>query len=230
MHFTQVERSRAFESIVSQIEEAIYSGRLKPGDNLPSERSLVDQFHVSRSSIREALRILENMGLIRTRAGSKSGPTVSLRTTEGISRLLHGTIRANQVSLSDIVQYRMMSGAMANRLACIKRTSDDVTRLRETVEHMRRCEDSGFADLDARFHEQIRDIAGNELMSILNASVHGVIVEQVDRAVNHSTEPGRKRREFIELHEKIVDAIESRDVDLASQLATTSLTTCTPHY
>jgi GntR family transcriptional repressor for pyruvate dehydrogenase complex len=222
--FTPVERSRAFESVVDQIEEAIYSGELTPGDSLPSERALVDMFRVSRSSIREALRILESMGLITTRPGSKSGPLVSLHTSAGITRLLSGSLRTRGISLADLVQYRMVSGAMANRLACARRTDNDLDELEKHVERMDdSSNDAEFAHHDAQFHDLIRTIAGNHLMALLNSSVQDVIVDQVSEALSRSEHPKETREEFSKLHRQIIDAIRERNAKKASRLAKQSL-------
>ncbi|WP_181275747.1 FadR/GntR family transcriptional regulator [Brevibacterium oceani] len=224
MTFTPVERSRAFESVVDQIEEAIYSGELAPGDTLPSERALVETFQVSRSSIREALRILESMGLITTRPGSKTGPLVSLHTRSGITRLLAGTLRTKGVSLADLIQYRMVSGEMANRLACARRTDADLEELETLVAKMQDALDDGeFAQLDAQFHERIRSIAGNHLMSLLNSSVQDVIVDQVSSLISSSDRPSATREEFNALHREIIVAIRERNAGEAGRIAKQSL-------
>lgn len=224
MTFTPVERTRAFESVVDQIEEAIYSGELQPGDSLPSERAMVETFRVSRSSIREALRILESMGLLTTRPGSKSGPLVSLQTKEGITRLLNGTLRTRGVDLADLIQYRMVSGAMANRLACARRTDEDLDQLEKLVRLMNASsDDAEFARYDAQFHDLIRSIAGNHLMAVLNSSVQDVIVNQVSDVLSRSDHPSATREEFSELHLQIIGAIRDRNGEEAGRLASQSL-------
>jgi len=72
--FQQVQPVRLYQRIVEQIEDALARGELKPGQRLPSERELVVQFGASRSTVREALRVLESNGVVRSRPGDPDGP------------------------------------------------------------------------------------------------------------------------------------------------------------
>ena len=74
--FQPVQPVRAYQRIVEQVEEALARGDLRPGQRLPSERELVAQFEVSRSTVREALRVLESNGVVRSRPGDPNGPEV----------------------------------------------------------------------------------------------------------------------------------------------------------
>ncbi|MGO4599699.1 FadR/GntR family transcriptional regulator [Terrabacter sp. 2RAF25] len=72
--FEPVRSVRLYERIVEQVEEAIARGELRPGERLPSERELVVQFGTSRATVREALRVLESNGVVRSRPGDPNGP------------------------------------------------------------------------------------------------------------------------------------------------------------
>ena len=80
--FRPVRQLRVFEEIVAQLKQSILNGRFKPGDKLPTERELVEQFQASRVAIREALRTLENSGFIVTRQGANGGAYVTDLTFE----------------------------------------------------------------------------------------------------------------------------------------------------
>src|SRR5262245_7819270 len=71
--FTKVRVGRVSEEVVKQVQEAIFSGELKPGDRLPPERELAEQFGLSRMSVRDALRTLESSGLVKIKVGSSGG-------------------------------------------------------------------------------------------------------------------------------------------------------------
>ena len=75
VEFEPRQTKRAFEHIVEQIRNRIYKGLLKPGDRLPSERELAEQFHTARLPVREAFRVLEESGLIHIKKGKMGGPT-----------------------------------------------------------------------------------------------------------------------------------------------------------
>jgi GntR family transcriptional regulator, transcriptional repressor for pyruvate dehydrogenase complex len=224
--FEPVERSRAFERVVEQVERAIYSGELKPGDHLPSERQLVEQFQVGRSSVREALRILESMGLLRTLPGSQLGPQVSASGTAGLQRMLNGFVRVEGIGLGDLVQYRMISGSAANFLAAHLRTDEHLDQLRSTTREM---EQTGpddverFAQADVRFHQIIADASGNALLTVVNGVIAQVIVDLMTSAIEHAPNSGQLRQDFLALHRELIDAIEHRDGRRASDLALRSL-------
>ncbi len=78
MHrFHSLQTVRVSDGIARQIREVIFAGKLKPGDKLPTERELVEQFHSSRASVREAVRSLEHLGLIKIKRGAGGGTYVS---------------------------------------------------------------------------------------------------------------------------------------------------------
>lgn len=224
--FEPVERSRAFERVVEQIEQAIYSGQLKAGDHLPSERALVEQFQVGRSTVREALRILESIGLLRTLPGSPLGPQVSGSPVSGLYRMLHGFVRAENVSLADLVQYRMISGSAANFLAAHLRTSEHLDRMAAAIKEMEQVTSTApqeFAESDLRFHQAIADASGNALLNVVSSVINDVIVNLMTSAIEHSPDSDRTRQSFLELHHDLYAAIEQHDGDRASYLARTSL-------
>src|SRR5262249_8378084 len=81
-------RSRTFEQILYQLEEAAVAGRLRPGDRLPPERVLAEQLGVSRTSLREAIRVLEALGIVTVRRGADQGVTVRATPSNPLSNLL----------------------------------------------------------------------------------------------------------------------------------------------
>ena len=100
-------RPRAFQAIVDRIE----TGGLKPGDRLPSERDLVTEYGVSRSSVREALRVLESRHLISRNAGERRGAEVVAYSPEPARRTL--SLMTKSVRLGDLVQFRMVADSSA---------------------------------------------------------------------------------------------------------------------
>src|SRR5258708_273861 len=104
-----VRRVRAPEQGLAQIEQKILDGRPRPGQKLPSERELVTVLGVSRTSIREALRALEAMGVIEARTGSgrDAGSVIAGQSTAAITNLLRLHIALAQISLADLVETRV---------------------------------------------------------------------------------------------------------------------------
>ena len=224
--FQPVEKSRAFERVVEQIQEAIFKGELRPGDHLPSERALVEEFQVGRSTVREALRILESMGLLQTQPGSPRGPRVSPSNTLGLRRMLEGVVRVEQISLVDLIQYRIVAGSTANYLAAHLRSKDHLTRISKALDEMATADpddDATFAQCDVRFHEAVADAAGNAFLNLIGTVINEVIVDLVADTIRSAADAERVRKEFIDLHRQIFDAIERHDGEEAGRLARTSL-------
>ena len=224
--FQPVERARAFERVVEQIERAIYSGELRPGDHLPSERALVEEFQVGRSTVREALRILESMGLLRTQPGSARGPRVAPSNTAGLEKILNGVVRVEQMSLVDLVQYRMIAGSVSNFLAARLRTDEHLADMGSAIGAMESAgpEDTEqFAQSDVRFHAAIADAAGNSFLSVIGSVINQVIVDLVANTLEGSENQEHVRDDFVKLHREIYEAIEAGDGLQAASLARTSL-------
>lgn len=224
--FQPVEKARAFERVVEQIQAAIYSGRLRPGDHLPSERALVDEFQVGRSTVREALRILESMGLLKTQPGSPKGPRVSPSNTAGLQRILEGVVRVEQISLVDLVQHRMISGSAANYLAASLRSEEHLAKMAAAIQSMESAgpeETEEFAQSDISFHAAIADAAGNTFLNVVNTVINQVIVDLVANAIQTAGDAQQLRSAFLQLHREIFEAIKDGKGERAAELARTSL-------
>ena len=224
--FEPVERSRAFERVVEQIEQAIYSGQLAPGDHLPSERALVEQFHVGRSTVREALRILESLGLLETMPGSPLGAQVTGSNTAGLHRMLNGFVRLQNIHLADLVQYRMISGSAANLLASHLRTDEHLAQMSDAIKAMEDVppdQTQVFAEHDLLFHQAIADASGNTLLNVIHGIINDLIVNLMADAIDKSADRPGTREAFLDLHRRLYKAIEQRDGELAAHLARSSL-------
>ena len=136
--FEQVRPVRLYERIVEQVEAAVASGQLAPGQRLPSERELVTQFGTSRATVREALRVLESNGVVRSRPGDPNGPEILPFSARGLSKQLRRLARAEELTLAQLLVSRMMLDATANRLAAVLRTDDQLADMEAAIGRMRR--------------------------------------------------------------------------------------------
>ncbi|WP_368497100.1 FadR/GntR family transcriptional regulator [Herbiconiux sp. A18JL235] len=117
---TPVDTARAWEVVLRHIESELVSGALKPGEHLPSERALAADLGVGRSSVREALRVLEVLGLIRTQTGSgpSSGAVIIARPSGGMAALVRLQVAASGFAVDDVVKTRVvLESAVAEELA-----------------------------------------------------------------------------------------------------------------
>jgi GntR family transcriptional repressor for pyruvate dehydrogenase complex len=217
MDDTTVDSRRAWEVVLQRIEGDLVAGRLLPGDHLPAERALAADLGVGRSSVREALRVLEVLGLIRTQTGSgpQSGAIIVARPSGGMSALMRLQVAARGFVTADVVKTRLvLEAAVATELAT---QHPDLSPAAEILDAMdAELTEADFLALDAAFHLALAEASGNEVIAAMMAGLrHSVESYVTAGAVNlpsWSATSARLRAE----HREIVAAIEAGDPDLAS--------------
>ncbi len=131
-----IKRRRLHEDIVQQFHTLIRQGALKHGDRLPSERDLAEQFQVSRSSVREAIRSLELQGLVVSRRGS--GTFINTEDLDSVVALVAATLNTSEDRLGDIFEMRHLLEPAIAALAAQRATTEEVERMRQILEDQRR--------------------------------------------------------------------------------------------
>jgi DNA-binding FadR family transcriptional regulator len=170
---------RAHELVLERIERDLVAGTLTVGDRLPAERSLAETLSVSRASVREAIRVLEAMGVIRTAAGS--GPdagaivTADAATSIGSALRLHTATRA--LPITDLVQTRILLETSALRDAATRAPRPDLTGVTAMLDAMEdpNLQPERFHQLDADFHVALVALAGNVVVEAMMAALRGPI-------------------------------------------------------
>jgi DNA-binding FadR family transcriptional regulator len=167
--FRKTSPNRICQDLVEQIQEAIADGKLKAGDKLPSQRELGEIFQTSRATLREALRVLEDQGLIEIKLGVSGGARIRAANTDRVSDSIEMLMRNRSVSLNDLMDFRMvMEGFIAER-ACELASEEDIknlNRLKEKAYEFLTSEPKDwkpYAEIDAEFHQSLAQIAGNPL-------------------------------------------------------------------
>lgn len=224
--FERVRPVRLYERIVEQIEDAIARGELRPGQRLPSERELVVQFGTSRPTVREALRVLESNGVVRSRPGDPHGPEVLPVTTSGLEKQMRRLARTDRLTLAQLLVSRMMLDSTAGRLAAILRTADQLAQMEAAVESMRAAIEQGYAafsEADFAFHEAIARASGNVLIQVGNAVVRDTVLSLISDKITHARSAKRLMRTSLAHHELVLDAIRRGDGDAAARASLQSL-------
>lgn len=137
--FRAARQNRIFQDVVEQIQEAIIEGRLKVGDRLPAERELKEMLETSRSTLREALRVLEQKGLIEIKLGMGGGAVVKAVTSDLVSESLDLLIRSHQVSLGHIAEFRERVEGDMVALATQRMTAQDKKELQRLIDVAHKC-------------------------------------------------------------------------------------------
>jgi DNA-binding FadR family transcriptional regulator len=132
--FRPIRQLRVFEEIAAQLKQSILAGRFKPGDKLPTERELVEQFQVSRVAIREALRTLENSGFIATRQGVNGGAYVTDLSFEFLANAFLDLFLADKISIPELHRVRLIIEPEIARLAALAITPEYAQRLTKAME------------------------------------------------------------------------------------------------
>ena len=184
--FTQAKQNRVFEDIISQIQEAILNGDLKAGERLPPERELKEIFRTSRGTLREALRVLEQKGLIEIKTGVSGGAFIRAVSSHQISESFDLLLRSQKVSLNDLAEFRAgVEGIVTGRAAELVK-KDDIKILRDIIDQAKVNLEQGdpnwekFIDIDNNFHMELARIAGNHLYILVLKSIHNNINRYYD--------------------------------------------------
>ena len=213
--FDTVKSNRISESIVYQIRSAILSGELKIGDRLPSEKDLAMDFGVSKSSLREAYRVLEAYGLLEIKQGMSGGAFVREVDIKTIKDGLVNYFFFQNPSICEYTQIRTFIEPQVVKICASRITDKDIDFLRNNILEMEKEVDGEnfMSDLDCAFHKKLVDITENSVISL--------IVESVQTALINVKRMLHMDHAFLTMvcdgHKKIVDALCERDPDKASK-------------
>ncbi|MHB8075347.1 FadR/GntR family transcriptional regulator [Desulfosporosinus fructosivorans] len=203
------------EGIVNQIMQAVNNGEFKPGDKLPAERDMCIMFSVSRTVVRDALKMLVGLGVITIRHGM--GAYINeVDGTEDVSRLA-SLLQISRGTVEELFQVREVIESQAVIWCTENANEQDLRLLQHIVRKGKEVGDAGgeskLAILDAEFHLKIVEAAGNRVLLRLMINLLDLLGENRARAL---MVPGRQRLSVLE-HETIFEAINQRDPELAHQ-------------
>jgi len=209
--------ARAWRVVLEHVERDLLEGRLHPGDRLPPERELANSLGVGRSSVREALRVLEVMGLIRTGTGSgpTSGAIIIATPRGGLAALLRLQVAAQGFPIEDVVATRLLLEQWAAGVAA--ETAPDLADARAMLDAM---DDPAltadeFLALDQRFHLALAEASGNAVVAASMAGLRTAIESYVQAGARRIADWDAEAAQLRAEHRGIVEAIDAGDPDLA---------------
>ena len=212
--FEPVATARISSAIVDQVRELIRSGRLSAGDRLPSERELAEQFGVSRVTVRDALRSLEAVGLLRIKVGANGGAFLRAPSSADAGRGMSDMLLMAQLSPEDVAEARLMLELNTVMLAVRRADANDIRALRAICERSASLLADGEYDvhLSWDFHERLAGATHNPALAMIHHSFRGPLSMARARA----REPASvAHRRSVEEHTQLVDALEARDLERA---------------
>ncbi|UCF93000.1 MAG: FadR family transcriptional regulator [Desulfobacterales bacterium] len=206
-------KKKLYEEIISQIEVLIKNGNLKQGDQLPPERKLAESFRVSRNSVREAIRALEEKRILESRPGD--GTYVILKEEDSLIKGLAFAIQREKDKLQEIFEFRRMIEPQICALAAANATKSDILKMKKILEkqEINICLGRKAIKEDSEFHLYLAKASKNSIMldmvNILNSCLN--------ESRSEFLQSEERRIMSLQAHQKILKAIEKKSPDAAWQ-------------
>jgi GntR family transcriptional repressor for pyruvate dehydrogenase complex len=219
MEFKPVETKRVYKAVMEQIIEMIRDDKLRVGEKLPPERELAVEFGVSRASIREALRVMETMGLLERKPGG--GSIVTDLNIGSFLNMLSPIFFKRGGFAIELVELRYLLETKAARLAAENITEEGARELRGVVERMRRANTDGDRETesasDIELHETLFRLTGNTALVSAAKFVTDLLEHSVRFGRRVILEGGLEPGRLLEQHEEIVNAVAAGEPARAAQ-------------
>ncbi len=201
-----------YQEAISKLSEYIRSSDLGPGDLLPAERKLAETFQVSRHTLREAIKALQEKGLLSAKRGS--GNYIAATSSANLKQLLQDHVQNKQDELADIFQFREMLEPQIAGEAARNATDKNIAELENLVKLQATCDtESLHRELDDRFHHELAVATGNRIL--VNMILH------VRNAISPSRSEHLLKMERREIsyqgHLDIFKAVKSGDTEAATE-------------
>lgn len=218
--------ARAYTVVLDWLEERLRSGKISVGDKLPGERQFAEDFGISRASVREAIRVLDAMGLVRSATGSgpKAGAVVISEPSAALAWALRMHVATRSLPVGDLVQTRLLLETQSAIGAASAPDGPERTRILERAEELLDVMDDpelparDFHAHDAEFHVLLASLAGNVVVETIMASLRQATIGYVQETVSGLGNWPEISRTLQEQHREIVAAVRERRGEEAAEL------------
>jgi GntR family transcriptional repressor for pyruvate dehydrogenase complex len=210
--FNSVKSNKVCQHIADQIRSAIFDGRLKPGDKLPSERELVEKFKVSKATLREALRSLEVLGFLEIRKGVSGGGFVTEVDMTTARDSFTNFLLFKNVSLKELSEVRLLLEPYIAEKATQAITKEDLSRLEKLIKDSEHTIKNDIAyesrKNEIEFHRVIASITGNPILMFILDFVENLLIE-----TKGILKPGKEFSEkVLRAHKRIYNALLEKNI------------------
>jgi GntR family transcriptional repressor for pyruvate dehydrogenase complex len=212
-----VEKKRAYEDIVQQVVTLIEGGKLKRGDQLPSERELTEAFKVSRTTVREAIRTLESMQLLQCLQGN--GTYILASSEEALIRPLAAALFDNDKdNIRDLFYVRKVIEPHIAQLAAENATPQEIQKIEGILRRHRECIEHGksYAETNSLFHRSVARASKNSVIERLFLAMIDLLRRSPETDLS-AGDPLRRAMISLEGHQRVISAIKSGDADAAKE-------------
>jgi GntR family transcriptional repressor for pyruvate dehydrogenase complex len=225
---TVLRAPKTAELIAGHLRRQIVRGELRPGQTLPPEVQLMEQYGVSRPTLREAFRILEAEAVISVRRGSRGGAQVIAPDVSVAARYVGLLLQISGTTVKDVYEARMTTEPPCARLLALRRTDEDIERLTEVVDRLKVelkarkpfvPDPDTWSRLTYRFHELILQGCGNKTLAIQGAVLQDIIATHLHTqlAQGHSSEGTERFRRVIRSYTRFITLIKAGDAARAEK-------------
>ena len=212
--FKQLKKSRLYEEVAEQIKEAILEGHLEPGDRLPSERDLCEMFGVGRPTVREALRVLDNMGLIEIGAGIKGSTVKKADITEymeAVREHLSHLISVDEDTIKDLWEVRKYIELGICLSTMQNATKEDFIKMHEFIGRMDACgkDMRSYFPIAVEFHRHLARSTKNKIFDVLWAMLQDILLKGYMPSIEMLFPDGPSK--LLKTNKMVLAAMESGD-------------------
>jgi GntR family transcriptional repressor for pyruvate dehydrogenase complex len=213
--FKSVRPDRISQTIVDQIKEAIFQKKIRTGDKLPSERQMMEQFETSRVTVREALKKLENSGILEIRRGTQGGAFVRDPDVTFVSNFLQDMFSMGNIRVFDLTEARMAVEPFSVKLATKRIKEECLEQIKQNIRETKECLKMGNA-ADARlltleYHRLIAQASENPVIFFMVDSIMDIMENNISTIVISAASIKRT----LHYHEEIYEALMKRDPEKA---------------
>jgi len=200
-------QKRIYEEITTHLQTLMQNDNLKAGDRLPPERQLAVMFGVSRNSVREAIKSLEQQGILLSKPGA--GTFIADTSQANLTSALGEVFARERHRLDDIFELRLLLEPQIAHLAALRITTPELEQLQKLVAEYGKALGDGrpVFELDQTFHDAIAAATGNQSIILLMEQMHDLLHESRDEALQTPI----RNRKSLEGHQKILEALYTRD-------------------
>lgn len=208
-----VRRTKVYEEVAERIRRLIVDGRLRPGDKLPPERELSERFGVSRTSVRDAIRVLDLTGLLEPRQGE--GTVVRELTPDALAQPLASILVHNRALLAELLDVRKMIEPDLAARAASRATAGEVAKLEEIFARQRAKVRAGEMAIeeDSEFHYALATASRNRVVM----KVVDVLMDLLQDSRQRSLQSPGRLEKSLQGHRRILDAVKRHDAAAAER-------------
>lgn len=213
---TTIRIPKTAELVADTIRRQITGGALGEGDTLQPEAQIIEEFGVSRPTVREAFRILESEKLISVSRGSRGGARVHVPKADQVARYAGFVLQSGKATYRDVYEARIVIEPPSARMVAETRSKDAPALLREVIATQRATQDAAeFGRAVAHFHTRLIELTGNQTLILISGMLDGIVgrFQSNVRRAHREADPGVRRSTEVGLRsqEKLVALIEARD-------------------